>query len=71
MEAVEAAPWDPGLGSGVVSMLSMTAPPPLVDMGLRGSTCRRERPVDDGFRTARVWRGRCSAVLAGALAAGR
>ena len=30
------APWDPGLGSVVVSMLSMTAPPPLVDMAVCG-----------------------------------
>ena len=29
-------------------MLSVTAPSPLVDMGLRESACRRERLVDDG-----------------------
>ena len=32
---------------------------------------RRQRLDDDGFGIAREWRGRCSAVLTGALAAGR
>ena len=53
-----------------MSMLSMTAPPPLVDMGLRESTCLRERLDDDGSDRAGM-EGRCSAILAGALAAGR
>ena len=56
------APWDPGLGSGVVSMLSMTAPSPLVDMALvavavttylrdlagGGSVWGEQKPAPDG-----------------------
>ena len=40
-----------GVGSGsalISSVLSMTAPLPLVDMVLRRSVRRRERPVDSG-----------------------
>ena len=67
------APWDPGLGSVVVSMRSMTAPRPLVDMALCGervpSRATRRRWLQGG--SAREWRRKSFAVLSGALAAGR
>ena len=67
------APWDPGLGSVVVSMLSRTAPWPLVDMAVYGelvpSRATRRRWLQGG--SVRERRCRSSAVLAGALAAER
>ena len=67
------APFGPGLGCDVVSMRSRTAPWPLVDMAVYGelvpSRATRRRWLQGG--SVREWRGRCSAILAWALAAGR